>query len=112
MPLWSLCFSVLAEIPQEDWVLLLMTARLHMSRSSNGLITAERAACYLSGKRSDGAATGCPERIGHRYTCFMGDNDSELVRLQENLPSPVRNIGWLPTQGKRNHSAVVVMVPC
>lgn len=87
--------STLAHITQQHWLESLLNGRRVIFRASD-LMAQQQAA-----RKGLGIVT---------LPCFMGDNDGELVRLQEHLPSPVRNI-WLVAypELKRDHAAVVVM---
>lgn len=87
--------STLAHITQQQWLESLLNGRRVIFRASD-LMAQQQAA-----RKGLGIVT---------LPCFMGDNDGELVRLQEHLPSPVRNI-WLVAypELKRDHAAVVVM---
>ncbi|VVT53494.1 Transcriptional regulator, LysR family [Kosakonia radicincitans] len=100
------------EIPQEDWVFIAYDSTLaHVTQQQwlesllNGRRVIFRASDLMAQQQAARKGLGIVT-----LPCFMGDNDSELVRLQENLPSPVRNI-WLVAypELKRDHSAVVVM---
>lgn len=87
--------STLAHITQQQWLESLLNGRRVIFRASD-LMAQQQAA------RKGLGIVSLP--------CFMGDNDGELVRLQERLPSPVRNI-WLVAypELKRDRAAVVVM---
>ncbi|WP_044643466.1 LysR substrate-binding domain-containing protein, partial [Klebsiella variicola] len=100
------------EIPQEDWVFIAYDSTLaHVTQQQwlesllNGRRVIFRASDLMAQQQAARKGLGIVT-----LPCFMGDNDSELVRLPENLPSPVRNI-WLVAypEIKRAHSAVVVM---
>ncbi|MCS5969135.1 LysR family transcriptional regulator [Klebsiella variicola subsp. variicola] len=100
------------EIPQEDWVFIAYDSTLaHVTQQQwlesllNGRRVIFRASDLMAQQQAARKGLGIVT-----LPCFMGDNDSELVRLPENLPSPVRNI-WLVAypEIKRDRSAVVVM---
>ncbi len=105
-------FQFWQEIPQEDWVFIAydstlarVTQQQWLESPLNGRRVIFRASDLMAQQQAARKGLGIVT-----LPCFMGDNDSELVRLPENLPSPVRNI-WLVAypEIKRDHSAVVVM---